>query len=73
MDSLRTVYNGDTDRLLSTFLLLGRNSILCDFHQWVLCLQSGELMISFADKNQYAHETDIHTINIYDLFESKLP
>ena len=66
---LRKVYSGKTDFLLFFFLMIGKNSILCDFHQWAVCPDTGDFIISIANENKYAHETDLHYFNINDLFE----
>ena len=49
--------------------MIGKNSILCDFHQWAVCPDTGDFIISIANENKYAHETDLHYFNINDLFE----
>ena len=67
---LRKVYDGKTDFFMFIFLLLSKNSILCDFHQWSVCPETGEFVISFADAERYSHETELHYFNIYDLLET---
>lgn len=67
---LRKVYSGKTDLLLSIFQsLYGGRGILCDFHQWSICPETGDFVISFADSESYSHETKLHYFNMYDLFE----
>ncbi len=66
---LRKVYSGRTDLLLFIFLLFGYRSILCDFHQWSVCPQTGDLVFSYADANNRAYQTDLHYFNMYDLFD----
>ena len=64
---LREVYTGKTDFLMFIFLFLGKNTILSDFHQWSVCPETGEFIISFADAERYSHESELHYFNIYDL------
>ena len=75
LKNLRDLYSGNTNLLLH-FLSLFLHSIypstgfLNPWHQWVCNLESGDLYISFATKNTPAHQTEIHQINIYELFAS---
>lgn len=68
MSIMRKVYSGRTDLLLFVFLSLGKNSILTDFHQWSYCPKTGDFVVSFADGENYAHETDMHYFNLNNLF-----
>jgi hypothetical protein len=66
---LRKVYTGKTDFFMLIFLYLGKNSILSDFHQWSVCSETGDFVISIADEKRFSHNTELHYFNIYDLFE----
>ncbi len=71
---LRKVYSGKTDVLLHIFQrLYGGRGILCDFHQWSVCPEKGDFVISFADAESYSHETQLHYFSIYDLLEAEPP
>ncbi|MBS3778065.1 MAG: hypothetical protein KGY50_02085 [Candidatus Thermoplasmatota archaeon] len=70
MSLLRKVYTGKTDFFMLVFLSLGKNSILTDFHQWGVCTETDEFVVSFADKRNYAHENTLHYFNINELFNS---
>jgi hypothetical protein len=75
MRSIRFMYHGNTDPLLHLLsIVLHRvypsTGFLNPWHQWVCNLKTGELAISFASADKPASENQIHTINIYDLFES---
>lgn len=75
MHSIRLMYHGNTDPLLNllSVILHGvypSTGFLNPWHQWVCNLNTGELEISFAFADKPAHENQIHTINIYELFES---
>lgn len=70
MSLMRKVYTGRTDIFMFLFLRMGRNSILCDFQQWAACPETGDFIVSFADKDSFSHENPLHYFNIYDLIES---
>lgn len=67
---LRRVYTGKTDLFMFIFICLNKRGILSDFHQWSACLETGDFVISFADAESYAHETQLHYFNINELFET---
>ena len=68
---LREVYTGKTDIFLLIFIRTNTNSIFCDFHQWTVCPESGEFVISFADSINHSHKTKLHYFNINELFEKE--
>ena len=68
---LRKVYTGRTDIFMFYFVNFIKTGILCDFHQWSACPQTGEFVISIADKDSNAHETKLHYFNINELFEER--
>ena len=67
---LRKVYTGKTDFFMLIFVNLIKSGILCDFQQWSACPETGDFVISFADAESYAHETQLHYFNINELFET---
>lgn len=70
MSLMRKVYKGRTDIFMFLFVRLFKQSILCDFQQWAVCPKTGDFVISFADANNYSHDTQLHYFNLYDLFNS---
>lgn len=75
MHSIRLMYHGNTDPLLNLLSVILHGvyhftGFLNPWHQWVCNLNTGELAISFASADKPAHENQIHTINIYELFKS---
>jgi len=66
---LRKVYTGKTDFFMFIFVNFVKGGILCDFHQWSACTETGDFVISFADADNNAHETQLHYFNINELFE----
>jgi len=67
---LRKVYTGKTDFFMFIFVNFVKSGILCDFHQWSACPETGDFIISFADAKNNAHETQLHYFNINDLYET---
>lgn len=67
MSLLRKVYTGKTDVVMFVFLSLGKNSILTDFQQWGVCTETGDFVVSFAEKRMYAHENTVHYFNMNEL------
>jgi len=67
---LRKVYTGKTDFFMFIFVNFAKSSILCDFHQWSVCPETGDFVISFADAERYSHETQLHYFNINEFFET---
>jgi len=66
---LRKVYSGKTDFFMFIFLLLMKDTILADFHQWSVCTQTGEFVFSYADDKRNAHENNLYYFNLNDFFE----
>ena len=66
---LRKVYSGKTDIILFFFIKFYRSGIFCDFHQWSVCPETGEFVISFADATNNSHKTKLFYFNIYNLLE----
>ena len=50
------------------FVNFFKGGILCDFHQWSACPETGELVISFADADSLAHENKLHYFNLNEFF-----
>ena len=66
---LRKVYTGKTDIFMFIFINFIKTGILCDFHQWSVCPETGDFVISFADADNNAHETQLHYFNLDELYE----
>lgn len=65
---LRETYNGKNDVLLKIMGKFGKNhGFLVSWNQWAVCPETGDLFVSFADRNNYASKNPIHQFNIYEL------
>ena len=64
----RRVYSGITDLFLFIFVHFYEGSLLCDFHQWSVCPETGDFAISFADADSYAYENQLHYFNLNEFF-----
>ena len=67
MDLLRNVYLGKTNIMFSIFQKMGAQKA---FHQWVACPKTGEIVVSFADKNGTASENQVHHFNLFTLINA---
>ena len=67
---IRKVYSGITDMFLFIFVHFYEGSLLCDFHQWSACPETGNFVISFADADSYAYENQLHYFNLNELFKT---
>ena len=74
MNALREGYRAKDDVLLRIFKLLGKGTGLAEaWNQWVACPQTGDIIVSFADKDNKAFDTPIHVFNFYDLLTTTPP
>jgi predicted choloylglycine hydrolase len=69
MDMVREVYSGETNLIFRYFQKRGGKQ---DIHQWVANPKTGDFLISFASIEKCAHETTIHSFNLYDLLDLSL-
>ena len=42
-------------------------------HQWVVCPETGDIIVSFADGEQQAQYNNLHYFNVYELIEAEPP
>jgi len=72
MSVLRNTYCGKTNmkwNFFQTFLGWYRSVL----HQWVICPETGDIAISFADADDSAHKNPVHYFNFDDLVNSTPP
>lgn len=67
MKLTRDVYLGKTDFL---FYLLQRSDSYTSLNQWVACPKTGDMLLSFADRENNAFEKQFHYFNIFKLLEN---
>jgi hypothetical protein len=70
MTLLRDVYTGKTDFV---FWFMQQLMSYTAAHQWVAYPETGEMVISFAEGETLADETDVHYFNLYELIEAEPP
>jgi len=74
MELLQHVYRGDTDILLKILIKLAEGtSFNRAWNMWVACPESGDMVVSFAEKDKVASTTPYHYFNFYKLLEEKPP
>jgi len=72
MSILRDCYSGKTNLRWNFFQnILGWYRSVA--WQWVICPETGDFVISFADANKSAHENTVHYFNFDDLVSSTPP
>jgi len=67
MNVLRDIYLGKTDIRFKILQILGSYSTP---YQWVMCPETGEFVLSFADRNNNAFQNPINYFNFYQLLNS---
>ena len=71
MSLLRDVYLGKTDFLFAITQILSSFKAL---HQWVACPQTGDIVISFADRDtDTACKNPVYYLNFFDLLHAEPP
>lgn len=70
MELLRDAYMGKTDMV---FLLLQLMGTYRSFHQWVACPETGDILVSFADKTHPATRNPVHHFNLHELVAAEPP
>jgi hypothetical protein len=71
MKLLRKFYNGFTDPAFFFFQNIAPKTYSKNWHQWVICPETGDILVSFSQGQRSAHKCSVHYFNIYDLFNSK--
>ncbi|KYK22539.1 hypothetical protein AYK25_07150 [Thermoplasmatales archaeon SM1-50] len=69
MTVLRDVYTGKTD---VRFFILQIFHWYSTPYQWVLCPETGNILLSFASHTQNAFESPVHLFNMFELFSAAL-
>jgi hypothetical protein len=70
MDMIREIYSGKTD---FRFFIVQKMEVYVPIHQWVACPETGDMLVSFADTINEAHENPIFFFNLFDLLNAKPP
>lgn len=74
MDVLKNGYRADDFLLLRLIKFLGRGTGMAEaWNQWVACLATGDMVMSFATRDQMAYNTETHYVNFYDLLSGSPP
>jgi len=71
MKLLRLFYRGWTEPLFFFLQKLPRWYYRNNWHQSVICPETGDILVSFSHNQRSAHKCRIHHFNMYDLFDSK--
>jgi hypothetical protein len=72
MSMVRSIYRGETDVILKLYGLLGWEPFSA-FHQWVVCPDTGDFIVSYADSERQAQYNELHYFNLYELIEAEPP
>ena len=70
MAALREEYTGKTDFWMLLVTTIGAYQCLC---QWVVCPETGEIVISFASSVRRACYEPVHYFNLFELFDAEPP
>ena len=69
MDTFRSVYRGKTN-IFYYFLQKYIGEYSKTWNQWIICPETGDLLISFSDKDRSAFCNKVHHFNYYDLINA---
>jgi hypothetical protein len=69
MEILRDVYRGKTDL---RFCLIQQVKPHTTIYQIAACPQTGDILISFASRDQSAYENPVHVFNLFDLLNESI-
>ena len=71
---MRDVYSGKSDILLNIMRLVARGQGFQEAcNQWVCCPEKGDILVSFADRENCAQFNEIHYFNFDDLLNATPP
>ena len=70
MKFFRDVYLGKTNFI---FRYMQNKNFYATGHQWVACPKTGDLVISFGDRENKAFENPVHYFNLFELLEAEPP
>jgi hypothetical protein len=68
----RSIYRAETDIILKLYGMLGLDQFP-SHHQWVICSETGDIVVSFADGDHQAQYNDLHYFNLYELLKAEPP
>lgn len=69
MDSMKSVYNGETEIVLFIFALLSGKTTAQTWNQWVADPITGDITVCFSSKDKSAYENPSYYFNFYDLLD----
>ncbi len=72
MSMLRAVYQGKTN-LFYRFVQLAGGPYSQVWYQWVICPESGDMLVSFARNKTSAYNNPVHYFNMYNLINAEPP
>ncbi|MCD6330709.1 MAG: hypothetical protein J7L80_00730 [Thermoplasmata archaeon] len=72
MELMQKVYRGDTDLLLKLLIKLAEGtSFNRAWNMWIACPSTGDMVVSFAERNKIAFDTPYHYFNLFKLLEEE--
>ncbi|MEM1514176.1 MAG: C45 family peptidase [Candidatus Thermoplasmatota archaeon] len=70
MNLFQSTYRGDTDLILKILIKLAEGtSFNRAWNMWVACPETGDFVVSFAERDKIAFSTPCHYFNLFDLIE----
>jgi len=74
MELFKKGYRGDTDIMLKMLIKLAEGtSFNRAWNMWVACPETGDIVVSFAEKDKIAFDTPSHYFNLYRLLNEEPP
>jgi len=70
INMMRSVYSAKTDPFYRFFKIFS-NIYSQTWHQWVVCPETGELVVSFSNQTRTAFIEPLHRFNIYELMNAE--
>ncbi len=72
LEILNKIYNDKCDILIKSMIYIGKvlgkdYHVFESWNQWSADLKTGDMLLSFAEKNSYASENNAHIFNLYNL------
>jgi len=74
MEMFKKGYRGDTDIILKILIKLAEGtSFNRAWNMWVSCPETGDIVVSFAERDKIAFDTPTHYFNLYRLLNEEPP
>ncbi len=74
MEMFKKGYRGDTDIILKILIKLAEGtSFNRAWNMWVSCPETGDIVVSFAERDRIAFDTPTHYFNLYRLLNEEPP